>query len=124
MRRQSGQHPAATKASGPRHGSRSGSAFAGRGKVTLEVMNPRGAVASVPTLAPTPRVTDLAGKRIALYWNGKAGADNFWDVAEELLAARFPSATILRYEGPLEIGAVLASAIAREADTVLYGIGD
>ena len=124
MGRQSGRSPAATKAPGPRHGGRSGSAFVGRGKVTLEVMNPRGVVTAVPTLAPTPRVTDLTGKRIALYWNGKAGADNFWDVAEELLAARFPSATILRYEGPLEIGAALATTIAREADTVLYGIGD
>jgi hypothetical protein len=35
-------------------------------QVTLEVMNPRGEIPPPPTLGITPRVGDLAGKKIVL----------------------------------------------------------
>jgi hypothetical protein len=41
--------------------------------VTLEVLNPRAEFEPPPNLAIVPRVTDLAGKKIGLYWNGKPG---------------------------------------------------
>jgi len=69
-------------------------------QVSLELLNPRGEIKPPPTFAPTPRVTDLAGKRIGIYWNGKSGGNNFWDVVEEALKEKFPTATILRYKGP------------------------
>ena len=43
---------------------------------SLEVMNPRGKIDHLPYRAPNPRVTDLSGKKIGLYCNGKAGGDN------------------------------------------------
>lgn len=92
--------------------------------VTLEVLNPRGEIKPPPTLAPAPRVTDLAGKKIGIYWNGKQGGNNFWDVAEELLREKFPTATILRYKGPFDLGAKLAGTLAKEVDTFIYGVGD
>jgi hypothetical protein len=92
--------------------------------VMLEVLNPRGEIVPPPTLAPAPRVTDLAGKKIGIYWNGKQGGNNFWDVAEELLREKFPTATILRYKGPFDLGAKLAGTLAKEVDTFIYGVGD
>ena len=62
------------------------------GAVTLEVLNPRGEIKALPVLAPAPRVTDLAGKKIGIYWIGKAGGNNFWDEIEQLLKAKFPTA--------------------------------
>src|SRR4030042_6679994 len=85
-------------------------------QVSLELLNPRGEIKPPPTFAPTPRVTDLAGKRIGIYWNGKSGGNNFWDVAEELLKEKFPTATILRYKGPFDLGEKTAGIVATEVD--------
>jgi len=93
-------------------------------RVSLEVMNPRASVARRPVVVPAPPIGDLAGKRVGIYWNGKAGANNFFDVIEELLTERFPTTTIVRFEGPLDAGDVAAAAMASDADTVIYGIGD
>ena len=92
--------------------------------VTLEVMNPRGDIAPRPVLEPAARVNDIAGKKIGIYWNGKAGADNLLDVVAELLKEKFPSSTILRYDGPLDAGDERATAMCSEADTIIYGVGD
>jgi len=93
-------------------------------EVTLEVLNPRGEIVPLPTLVPAPRVTELAGKKIGIFWNGKQGGNNFWDVIEELLKERFPTATILRFKGPFDIGDRLAGTMAKEVDTFIYGVGD
>jgi hypothetical protein len=93
-------------------------------QVKLEVLNPRGEIEPPPTLAPAPRVTDLAGKKIGIYWNGKQGGNNFWDVAEELLKEKLPTATILRFIGPFDLGERLAGTLAKEVDTFIYGVGD
>lgn len=92
--------------------------------VTLEVLNPRGEIEPPRTLAPSPRVTDLAGKKIGIYWNGKQGGPNFWDVVEELLKKKFPTATILRRYGASDLGDTLAAKLAKEVDTFIYGVGD
>jgi hypothetical protein len=93
-------------------------------QVSLELLNPRGEIKPPPTFAPTPRVTDLAGKRIGIYWNGKSGGNNFWDVAEEALKEKFPTATILRYKGPFDLGEKVAGTLAKEVDIFIYGVGD
>src|ERR1035437_4172919 len=94
------------------------------GEVTLEVLNPRGEITAPPTLAPTPRVTDLAGKRIGIYWNNKAGGNNFWDVVAVALKDKYPTARIIRYDGPFDPGDKMAQAMAGEVDLFLYGVGD
>jgi hypothetical protein len=91
---------------------------------TLEVMNPRGEIPPPPFHAPSPRVTDLAGKTVGIYWIGKAGGDNFWDGVEEVLNERFPNTKTVRYEGPFDLGEKRAQEIAREVDTIFYGVGD
>ena len=63
---------------------------AAHGAVTLEVLNPRGEIAPLPIAAPAPRLATLAGKRVGIYWNNKAGGDYFWDVVEAELKVEGP----------------------------------
>jgi hypothetical protein len=93
-------------------------------KEALRVLNPRGERDAMPARGISPRVADLEGKRIGLYWNGKPDGDYFWDTIEGLLKKRFPTSKILRYNGPGDLGDTLAAQIAKEVDTFLYGVGD
>jgi hypothetical protein len=93
-------------------------------EISLTVMNPRGEIAPPPLFAPQPRIADLSGKKLGIYWNGKAGGDRFWNVIEKLLKEKLPGTAILRYNGPFDLGDTLAARIAGEADAFLYGIGD
>lgn len=92
--------------------------------VTLEVMNPRADIASPPFFPITARVPELAGKRIGIYWIGKAGGDNFFDGLEQLLNEKYPTAKTIRYKGPFDLGEKRAAEIAKEVDTIIYGVGD
>lgn len=94
------------------------------GGVTVEVANPRGEIPPPPFFAPATRVADLQGKKIGLYWIGKAGGNNFFDVVEQLLKEKYPTATIVRYRGPFDLGAKRATEIAKEVDAFVYGVGD
>ena len=94
------------------------------GAVTLEVLNPRGEIPPPPFFAPTARVADLTGKKIGLYWIGKAGGNNFFDVVEQLLKEKYPTVTVLRYRGPFDLGEKRAAEIAKEMDSFVYGVGD
>ncbi len=97
--------------------------FAGAA-VTLTVLNPRGEIIPPPLIAPSARISDLAGKKIAVYWNGKEGGDNFWSNIETLIKLRLPNTNVLRYNGPFDLGDAQAAKIARETDAFLYGVGD
>lgn len=92
--------------------------------VELELLNPRGEIESKPIFAPTPRVTDLAGKRVGLYWNSKHGMDNFYTVFEELLKKKYPTVTTTLLRGAFEIRDEDAKAWLPQIDTFLYGVGD
>jgi len=45
-------------------------------------------------------------------------------VAEEALKEKFPTATILRYKGPFDLGEKVAGTLAKEVDIFIYGVGD
>lgn len=92
--------------------------------IELEVLNPRGVIETKPVLSPTPRVTDLAGKRVGLYWNNKHGLDNFYTVFTELLKKKYPTATTTLLRGAFEIRDEDAEAWLPEIDTFVYGVGD
>ena len=91
---------------------------------TLEVLNPRGEVDPPKTLGISPRVTTLEGKRIGLYDNGKEGFADFLNVIEKLLKEKYPTATVVRFNGAFDCGDALAAKIAKSVDTVIYGSGD
>ena len=65
-------------------------------QTTLEVLNPMGVIDPPKTYGLSPRVADLAGKRIALMHNNKPGASNLLDTLETLLKARYPGASFSR----------------------------
>ncbi len=93
-------------------------------KVSLEVLNPRGAIEAKPVFAPNPRLKDLAGKRIGLYWNNKPGMDNFYTVFAELLKKRYPTASTTVLRGAFLIREDDARAWLPQIDTFVYGVGD
>ena len=97
--------------------------FAGAA-VTLTVMNPRGEITPPPLTAPSARIPDLAGRRIAIYWNGKEGGDNFWNNVEALIKLKLPNTAVLRFNGPFDVSDAQAAKIAGESDAFLYGVGD
>ena len=92
--------------------------------VTLEVMNPRSNLEPPPIFPLTPRVKELDGKKVGIYWLGKAGGDNFFDAFEKVLKEKFPTVTAIRYRGRLDIGDQMAKQVAGEVDTLVYGVGD
>jgi len=93
-------------------------------EVKLRVLNPRGEITLPPVAAPSARIADLAGKKIGLYWNGKAGGNNFWNAIEQQLKEKLPDTTVLRYQGAFDLGDDLAAKLVRETDAFLYGVGD
>jgi hypothetical protein len=92
--------------------------FAGAA-VTLTVMNPRGEIGLPPIIPPSARIPDLIGWKIAIYWNGKAGGDNFWTNVESLVKQKLSGANVLRYCGTYDLGDSLAAKIAKESDAFL-----
>lgn len=81
----------------------------------LEVLNPQAPTAEEAVKAAA-RPADLAGKRIGLYWNLKAGGDHALGRAAELLAQRFPATTFTRYWG--EVGGLIRMATAEDVDRI------
>jgi len=92
--------------------------------VELKVLNPRGIIETIPATAPNPRVTDLNGKRVGLYWNSKPGLDNFYKVFEELLKKKYPGANTSWLQGAFLIRDDDAESWQKEIDTFVYGVGD
>ncbi len=71
-----------------------------QGQASLEVLNPRGVLQSIPISGLTsPRASDLAGKRIAIL-SEKPESHHFFNALEELLKQKYPTATILRFDSP------------------------
>ena len=93
-------------------------------QVTLEVLNPRGEIEPPKALGISPRLSDLSGKRIGLYDNGKQGFKDFLDVIETLFNEKYPTVTIKRYHGAFDLGQDLAGTMAQEVDAFIYGSGD
>jgi hypothetical protein len=93
-------------------------------QITVEVLNPRGEISHPRYMAPNARITDLAGKKIGLYWNGKPGGNNVLDALEPMLKEKFPTATIVRLNGAHQIVDSMAADFAKQIDAFLYVMGD
>jgi hypothetical protein len=66
------------------------------------------------SVKPAPRLHDLGGATIGLYWNMKAGGDHALDRAQQLLAQKFSGAKFRRYTG--SVGWLMRHATAEDAD--------
>jgi hypothetical protein len=97
-------------------------------RITLEVMNPMGAIEPPKTLGISPRVPDLAGKRIALMHNNKPGATNMLDALQKLLSKKYPTAQFIRgYETDPVMPPKdpdLYKKAAAACDTFIFAMGD
>jgi hypothetical protein len=97
-------------------------------QVTLEVMNPRGEIPPPVTVGITPRLPDLAGKKIVLVDNGKFGANNFLDVIAAMLKQKFPTATIVLYPKPAAQTITdmpkWYPTVKQQGDLFVFGVGD
>jgi len=96
-------------------------------KVTLELLNPMGVIEPPKTIGLTPRIPDLAGKKVALLNNGKSGVRNLITALEELLKQKYPTVTISReYKAgsTTEPREEEYQKIAKECDAFIFAIGD
>ncbi len=93
-------------------------------EVAIEALNPRGEVAPAPIFTPSARIPDLAGKKVGIYWNHKAGGEHFWDVVEAALKEKAPAVKIVRFSGGFEPTDAQIAAMTGEVDAFFYGVGD
>ncbi len=95
-------------------------------EVTLEVLNPRGEIPASPVKGLSPRVSDLAGKTIGLFDNGKEGAEEFLIAIRELVSAKFPTANFLhlRKLSVLQPDEALYNTAAQKCDVFVFAMGD
>jgi hypothetical protein len=95
---------------------------------TLTVLNPV-APSAKGRVAPAARVADLAGKRVGLFWNTKAGGDHALQRLAEVLGKRYPTAEFAFYMG--DTGSMVrratkagADKIAAASDVIIGTTGD
>ncbi|MFQ5875818.1 MAG: hypothetical protein ACE5JL_18735 [Dehalococcoidia bacterium] len=81
----------------------------------LRVVNPQ-ANTIISPVSMAPRVADLAGKTIGLYWNMKAGGDLALEHTANLLGQRFPGTNFKHYVGT--VGAMLCHVTGDDADRI------
>jgi hypothetical protein len=96
-------------------------------EVTLELLNPMGVIEPPQTLGLTPRISDLAGKKIFLLHNGKSGVTNLYAALEELLKQKYPGITVLRGYKPGPMAQAQEEhfqMIAKECDAFVYAMGE
>lgn len=91
----------------------------------LEVLNP---VAEMPSASqnvkPAPRSPSLAGKRVGLYWNYKAGGNYALERVGEEIKTRFKKVSVKLYPSPRPVPQNILDAVKNECDVVVGATGD
>jgi hypothetical protein len=62
-----------------------------------EVLSPWAEIDPVPLAGISPRLRDLAGKKIGLFYNNKGAASPIQDVVEKRLKERYPDLELSRF---------------------------
>jgi hypothetical protein len=104
----------------------------GKSSSLFEVLSPWADADPVPSRRITPRLTDLAGKKIGLLANSKRASRPILAVVERKLKERFPSAQIGWYfteyaVGPAEVDTENKARFEdwlRGVDAVVAAVGD
>ncbi len=94
--------------------------------VVLEVLDPTGELPPQPVVGISPRLTDLAGKTIALVDNTKTGVNYLLDSLGDLLKAKYPTVTIARFRKTRysDDQPDLLKEVAAKADAFVLAMGD
>jgi hypothetical protein len=95
--------------------------------IEFKVANPRGVIEPKRNYPLSPRIKDLAGKKIALVTNQKQGARTFLDAVQEHLRAKYPTTTfVTQYDASINLAKEpeFYQEVARSADAFIFGSGD
>ena len=95
-------------------------------KVKLTLLSPMGVIDPPPMLGIMPRLTTLEGKKLAMIHNNKAGAKEFLIAAEELLRAKYPTATFVHFDTTINLAdkPEKYAEMAKSCDAFILGSGD
>ena len=96
--------------------------------VNLEVLNPQ-AELSRQDVSIAPRLSELSGKTIGLYWDNKPSGNIVNNFTAELLANKFKNISFKEYVGSVGMASKNATAdeldmMAKECDAIIGAIGD
>jgi hypothetical protein len=87
-------------------------------------MNPVAEMAE-RSVQPAPRLNDLTGKKIALWWNTKPGGGFALDRLEELLKKRYPGIELGKFTVPFPTKpAALQEIVDGKYDALIGTSGD
>jgi hypothetical protein len=95
-----------------------------------EVLSPWAEADLIPQRGLSPRVRDLAGKKIGLFVNGKIAANPIQNVIENNLKEQFPTSEITRFLHIPNLSVVETENKARYEDwlkgidTLIAAVGD
>jgi hypothetical protein len=95
-----------------------------------EVLSPWAEVDPLPVRGISPRISELAGKKIGLFYNGKRAAQPIMTVVEKKLKESFPSSELSHFvfAQNREVASTGEEekfrAWAEEVDTVVSAVGD
>jgi hypothetical protein len=100
--------------------------------LTYEVLSPWAEADPIPLKGISPRVPDLAGRRIGLFASSKPAAPRMMAVLEQKLKQRFPSSHISRYNA--EEGFMVLQTVGKNkkrfeewvkgVDAIVAAVGD
>ena len=95
----------------------------------LKVLNPVAEIAKSQDVKFAPRLADLGGKVIGLYWNNKPSGNLVNQFTAELLAQQFKDVHFKEFSG--SVGAIIRqasaediSAMTKECVAVIGSLGD
>jgi len=91
--------------------------------IEWEVWNPL-AEYETPVLAPSPRLADLKGKTVGLFWNGKPNGDIFLEAIGKLLEERFNDIRLIKFWLYISVGPENRKRMAEQCDAVIAAQGD
>ncbi len=81
----------------------------------LEILNPVAKTVQ-HSVKPAPRLREMSGITLGLYWNMKAGGDAALDRVEQLVSERVPGVKFKRYTG--SVGWLMRHCTAEDADRI------
>jgi hypothetical protein len=91
--------------------------------IEWEVWNPL-AEYETAVLVQSPRLTDLNGKTVGLFWNGKPNGDIFLEAIGKLLEDRFKDIKLIRFWLYISVGPENQKRMAEQCDAVIAAQGD
>lgn len=91
--------------------------------IEWEVLNPL-AEYETAVFTLSPRLTDLNGKTVGLFWNGKPNGNVLLEAVGKLLEERFKNIKLIKFWLHISVGSDNQKRIAEQCDAVISAQGD